>query len=170
MADLLKFFRSKAGDFKARLRDVRAELERKRQRREFLRTSSLPASENADKLIAVLERRGAQFAEDMDRRTAHVKDDPFVAHDSPGMAGSNILFRNLAVNSHELEGLLMEFFPEQMRAAINRRCAAVKCDVGPGAVDRVREMDEIDAEVAALEKEEKAMLAEFEEIRKETEA
>lgn len=168
MANLLDLFRSDLGKIQSRLRTVREGLERAKQRREELMILPPPPDEVADKIIAVLELRATSFAQEFDQLTDHLRRDPLVTAESPGVMNSNILFRGDIPRSRQIEGLLFECFGDQLRNAIKRRCAAVKCKTGPSVRDREAELQQLKVQCADLEREERDMVKELDAVRQAT--
>jgi hypothetical protein len=161
MANLLSMFRSNAAQFRAKLGKVREDLERARRRRDELRVLPLPPAERAALLMKVMQDKGEKYAQIVRRNVASLLSDPLDTG-SPGLLNSPIL-------KHEQvsDGMLAYYFPDQVRAVLERVAKEITPEPGPGLAERKAELAQLDKQIAELEREEKEMLAELEAIKQE---
>lgn len=170
MGSLLDLFRSNAEKFRARLKAIRDELERKRRRREELRTLRLPPPDVLALFSELLDARAAAYEENFLRRFDFFVRDPSRSVNNPGTRGAALVADGAAggVSSGTLDFMLAYFFKDQILAKISEVAERTCTNAGPSRADRAVELKKLDAEISELEREEKDMLDELDAIRQET--
>jgi chromosome segregation ATPase len=162
-------FRSGIAKRRAELKGVSDDLERARRRREELRIVALPAAERAVVLMEVLEKRAARYREQLIGRLKSLLQDPFATSESPGLQMSSLLFSNqVQVSGQEMEGMIAYFHLDQLQPGLAEVAKASMSKAGPPLAEREAELKTLDTRIQELEAVEKAMLAEFEEMNRDT--
>lgn len=170
MPSFLDVFRSEVGKLRAKLRESRQALEKARRRREDLQTLPLPAPEIVDLIFAVIAARGAQFPGRVRSRLAPFITKPPTAGDLAQLQSTPMLA--LAEHAHQptaadIEPGLIFIFGDQIKDGLRRAVNAAMEGrrAGPPRAQRERELAELETSIAALEGEEREMLALLQEAR-----
>jgi hypothetical protein len=165
-ADILGLFRTHTDKFRADLTKVREQLEHARRRREDLQVLPPPPAEVCDRLLAILDRRAAEYQRTIMLRVKGLAGECAKPDDSQGLQMSMQLVQNpAAFSGWEMEGLLVFMFRDEIRAGMLKAIQAMGLKHGPTMRERAAELEKLDAQIAELEASDQRMVDELDAIR-----